>query len=42
MRIAIGSDETGNALKQQLTANLTATGHEVLDPTSAIEPQTRA
>ncbi len=42
MRIAIGSDETGNALKQQLTANLAATGHEVLDPTSTIEPQSRA
>jgi RpiB/LacA/LacB family sugar-phosphate isomerase len=42
VRIAIGSDETGNALKQQLTANLTATGHDVLDPTVTIEPQTRS
>ncbi len=41
MRIAIGSDETGNALKQQLTATLASTGHEVIDPTSTVEPQVR-
>ncbi len=41
MRIAIGSDEAGEALKEQLTATLASTGHEVVDPTSNVEAHVR-
>lgn len=41
MRIAIGSDEAGNALKEQLTATLASAGHEVIDPTSNVEAHAR-
>jgi RpiB/LacA/LacB family sugar-phosphate isomerase len=41
VRIAISSDESGNALREQLTAGLAAGGHEVIDPTPGAEGQLR-
>lgn len=41
MRIAIGSDEAGNQLKQQLAALISAQAHEVVDPTSGLEQHAR-
>ena len=42
MRIAISSDETGSALKEQLVANLTAAGHEAFDPAPVVEAHLRS
>lgn len=42
MRIAISSDEAGNVLREQMASNLAAGGHEVIDPASSIEAQSRA
>ena len=41
MRIAISSDETGNALREQLTAHLVAGGHE-MDPTPGVDAHARS
>lgn len=41
MRIAIGSDEAGNELKQQLASVISAQTHEVLEPTAGLEQQGR-
>jgi len=42
VRIAISADEAGNALKEQVAANLAANGHEVVELTSSLEPHPRA
>jgi len=41
VRIAISSDETGNALREQLTAHLVAGGHE-MDPTPGVDAHARS
>lgn len=41
MRIAISSDEAGNVLREQLASNLATGGHEVIDPASGLEVQSR-
>lgn len=41
MRIAIGSDEAGNELKEQITATLAGAGHEMVDPSPTVEQYAR-
>jgi RpiB/LacA/LacB family sugar-phosphate isomerase len=41
VRIAIGSDEAGNQLKQQLAALIATQAHEVVDPTPGLEQHVR-
>ena len=41
MRIAIGSDQAGLALKDRVAAKLAATGHEIMDPAPPLESRTR-
>lgn len=42
MRIAIGCDQTGAVLKEDIVSPLTADGHELVDPASSFEQQGRA
>lgn len=41
MRIAIGSDQAGNELREQVTSRLSAAGHEVADPSPSVEQRAR-
>src|ERR1035441_5575119 len=42
VRIAIGSDQAGQAAKEQIAAKLVEAGHEVTDATSAVQPRSSA
>ena len=42
MRIAIGSDQAGQAAKERIAAKLMEAGHEVTDATSAVQPHSSA
>ena len=41
MRIAIGSDQAGHAVKETITAQLLDAGHEVTDANAGVQPQGR-
>ncbi len=41
MRIAIGSDQAGQAAKERIAAKLMEAGHEITDANSAVQPHSR-